>query len=334
MEKIILLSSILTINLIIIFFFDKIIFFKFVIDKPDKQRKFHKKPTALAGGIILIINILFYYLYILSNENYLFNEIFFKNFQELNLFAFSCLSIFFIGLLDDKFNFPPSLKFFLLFVIISILIFLDQSVKIEIVNFSFENKKFNLGNYSFIFTLFCFLVFINAFNMFDGINLQSSIYSIIIFLFLIFFDSSSILIIGLIFLFSFSYLNHNNKSFMGDNGSLLISFIIGYFFIKLYNENIILYSDQIFIFMMLPGIDMIRLFFERIYKKQNPFSFDRCHLHHLLLKKISYKLTILVINLLIIIPIVLSYFNINNFLIILLTIISYSFIIFKVRKDK
>jgi UDP-GlcNAc:undecaprenyl-phosphate GlcNAc-1-phosphate transferase len=334
MEKITLLSSIVTLNLIIIFFFDKINFFKFVIDKPDKQRKFHKKPTALAGGIILIINILFYYLYLLSNENYLFNETFFKNFQELNLFVFSCLSIFFVGLLDDKFNFPPSLKFFLLFVIISILIFLDQSVKIEIVNFSFENKKFNLGNYSFIFTLFCFLVFINAFNMFDGINLQSSIYSIIIFLFLIFFNNSTILIIGLIFLLSFSYLNHNNKTFMGDNGSLLISFIIGYFFIKLYNENIILYSDQIFIFMMIPGIDMIRLFFERIYKKQNSFSYDRCHLHHLLLKKISYNKTILVINFLILIPIIFSYLNVNNFLIILFTIISYILILFKLRNEK
>jgi UDP-GlcNAc:undecaprenyl-phosphate GlcNAc-1-phosphate transferase len=334
MEKIIILSSILILNSIIIFFFDKIGFLKFIIDKPDTQRKFHKKPTALAGGIILILNILFYYLYLLTNENYLFNEIFFKNFQELNLFIFSCLSIFFIGLLDDKFNFSPSLKFFLLFIIISVLIFLDQSVKIEIINFSFEDRKFYLNNYSFIFTLFCFLVFINAFNMFDGINLQSSTYSIIIFLSLIFLDNSTILIIGLIFLLSFSYLNHNNKSFMGDNGSLLISFIIGYFFIKLYNKDVISYCDQIFIFMMLPGLDMIRLFFERIYKKQNPFSYDRCHLHHLLLKKISYNKTILVINFLILIPIIFSYLNVNNFLIILFTIISYILILFKLRNEK
>ena len=37
---------------------------------------------------------------------------------------------------------------------------------------------------------------------------------------------------------------------------------------------------------------MIRLFFERIKKGNNPFSYDRLHLHHLLLKKYIYLKTI------------------------------------------
>ena len=45
------------INLFLIINFEKIKIFKVVIDKPDKVRKFHQKPTALAGGIILMINI-------------------------------------------------------------------------------------------------------------------------------------------------------------------------------------------------------------------------------------------------------------------------------------
>ena len=45
--------------------------------------------------------------------------------------------------------------------------------------------------------------------------------------------------------------------------------------------------------MLIPGIDMIRLFFERIKNKRNPFSNDRWHFHHLLLNKYGYLKTIL-----------------------------------------
>ena len=89
------------------------------------------------------------------------------------------------------------------------------------------------------------------------------------------------------------YLNYFNKSFLGDNGTLLLSFIISVIFIKLFNESVISYSDEILIYMLIPGIDMIRLFFERIKKGRNPFSNDRLHFHHLLLNKYGYFKTIL-----------------------------------------
>ena len=42
--------------------------------------------------------------------------------------------------------------------------------------------------------------------------------------------------------------------------------------------------------MMVPGVDMFRLFLMRILSKKNPFSPDRNHIHHLLLNKIfKYK---------------------------------------------
>jgi hypothetical protein len=40
--------------------------------------------------------------------------------------------------------------------------------------------------------------------------------------------------------------------------------------------------------MLVPGLDLFRLFFERIIKGKNPFFPDRNHIHHLLLKKMSY----------------------------------------------
>ena len=171
--------------------------------------------------------------------------------------------------------------------------------------------------------------------MFDGINLQSCLYSIIIFLFILIFYLNSILInILLICLIAYGYLNFKNKSFLGDSGSLLLSFIIGYLFIKLYNFNIIKSSDEIVIYMLIPGIDLIRLFFIRILNKKNPLSPDRFHLHHLLLLKFSYKITLTIILSLILMPILLNFLGFNNLHIITLTIIVYSLFIINTKQKK
>ena len=117
--------------------------------------------------------------------------------------------------------------------------------------------------------LFLFLVFLNAFNMFDGINMQSSCYSVIIFLcILLFYNQSLIGKIILISILTYMYLNMKNKTFLGDSGSLLLAFIIGYFFIKLYNLELINHTDDVVVYMLVPGIDLIRLFFKRILLKE------------------------------------------------------------------
>ena len=132
--------------------------------------------------------------------------------------------------------------------------------------------------------------------MFDGINLQSSFYSLFIFFYILFFYSNSLFIkILIISLIAFSYLNLKNKSFLGDSGSLLISFIISYLFIKLYNYEYIKYADEIVLFMLIPGLDLTRLFIMRILKKKNPLTSDRNHLHHVLIKKNSLKKTLFLI---------------------------------------
>ena len=321
------------INIFFVINFDKIKLFHTVIDSPDNKRKFHKKPTALAGGIILIINIILYYFIIIFFDNDLQNEIIFKEQKHLFFFVVSSFLIFSLGFIDDKLNLNPIIKFLYLILIIGLFIYFDPTIKVELIKLSFLDRQIFLKNYSFIFTIFCFLVFLNSFNMFDGINLQSGSYALIIFIYFLFITQTSLFIIILIiFLITFMYLNFINKSFLGDNGSLLTSFIISFIFIKLFNENEILYSDTIFIIMIIPGLDMVRLFFERIKNKKNPLVFDRHHLHHLLINKFNLLHTNLIINLLIIIPIVLSFLDLNNLIIIFLTIFTYSLIIFKIKK--
>ncbi len=320
-------------NLFIFINFHKINLFKFALDKPDKLRKFHKKNTPLAGGIILFINIFIYFTLLNFNKDIFSAEIFFYNFSDLNYFIFTCCLIFLIGIIDDKIDLNASKKFSLLIIVLIQFIFLSNDTLIRSINLSFLDNTFYLGKYSFLFTLFCFLVFLNAFNMFDGINLQSSSYSLIILIFFSYLKPESILVIILIiFILFFMGLNFLNKSFLGDSGSLLISFILSFIFIKLFNNQIILNSDEILIYMLIPGIDMIRLFFERIKNNKNPFSNDRLHLHHLLLIKFSYLKTIFIINLLIILPILANHVGISKLKIIIITISIYFLSIWKIKK--
>ena len=110
----------------------------------------------------------------------------------------------------------------------------DQSLILQNIQISFYSETINLGRYGIFFTLFCFLVFLNAFNMFDGINLQSCLYSLIIFLNLFNYSNLSLLLLIIIIsIISFSYLNFKNLSFLGDSGTLLIAFLISYFLLNL-----------------------------------------------------------------------------------------------------
>ena len=60
--------------------------------------------------------------------------------------------------------------------------------------------------------------------------------------------------------------------------------------------------------MIIPGLDMLRLYIQRIYNKKNPFKADLNHLHHLLLKKFSYNKAISYLLLILSLPIFLNFF--------------------------
>ena len=90
------------------------------------------------------------------------------------------------------------------------------------------------------------------------------------------------------------------KYFIGDSGSLSISTFIGLLIILNYNleyldiKTNLFNAEDIFILMAFPGLDMIRVFLERLIKKKNPFHPSREHLHHYLLKKHSLLTTLII----------------------------------------
>jgi UDP-GlcNAc:undecaprenyl-phosphate GlcNAc-1-phosphate transferase len=165
--------------------------------------------------------------------------------------------------------------------------------------------------------------------MFDGINLQSSLYSLCIFFIFIlqgiFIEISLIIILSLL---SFCYLNHKNKCFLGDNGSLLIAFIVSYLFIKSQSFTHF-FADEIFLAMQLPGLDLLRLAMQRMYNKKHPFHPDRNHIHHILLKRVGYLKTILIISATIMVPNFFSVLFGQTLYCIILTFFIYFFLILK-----
>ena len=273
-------------------------------DKADNIRKLHNEDVPQNGGIYIFFGLS---LYLIFNLFY-FNQ---SNIQKdlLYLYFFS-LTFLIIGILDDKFNIKANIKLILFCIIIILLITLEQSLLINNVYFHYHNINFSLGNFSYFWTLLCFLLFMNAFNMFDGINLQSGFYSLsMFFYFYLFSDKFDLLNLTIIiFLAGFIYLNFKSKSFLGNNGTYFISFMLSFISINVYNSENKILVDEIVLIMIIPGLDLLRLFFSRIKRKKHPFKADRRHLHHLLQKKLNNFQTFAVLYLITWMPIILAKF--------------------------
>ena len=324
---------------LLLFLLNLIIFFKInelsqilnIYDKPDNKLKLHKTNVPIIGGIILALNfsILFFYQIFFLND---FLSINLNNLNVVEVFA-SLLFIFgyfILGLFDDKINLSPNKKIFYSIFIILSAIFFNENLIIKKMSISFIENKIFFENYSYFFTIFCFLILVNALNFYDGINGQSCLIFIISFSFL-FIKSNMhyIYMISIIIILFIFFLNISNKIFLGDSGIYLLSIILSSSLI--YEHNIqknIIFADEIFFLLLLPGLDLLRLTFKRLLNFKNPFFGDREHIHHLLINNYSLKVTNFILFFTSIIPIILfSVFHINFFLVFFVFLAIYLFLI-------
>jgi UDP-GlcNAc:undecaprenyl-phosphate GlcNAc-1-phosphate transferase len=316
-------------NFFLIYFFNSISKFINIYDIPNEKRKLHLKKIPNIGGLLLFINLLFFFSFFLFFPSSA-NKVFLKN-SEFFLFFLFITSFLILGLLDDKYNLNANHKFILFFLIIYLLMYADGSLVIKKLDLTFLDNLINIESISIFFTVLSFLLFINAFNMFDGINMQASLYSIFVFIFFIikniYPEFCFFMIISLLF---FLYLNYKNKCFLGDNGSLMIASIIAYFSVKSANSFISIKADEIFLLMLVPGLDLLRLSITRILNGNHPFSADRNHIHHLLLKIFSLSKTLFIILSLVIVPNILSLFFGYTFFLIIFSILIYLFLLYAI----
>jgi UDP-GlcNAc:undecaprenyl-phosphate GlcNAc-1-phosphate transferase len=298
-----------------------------LIDKPNKRKnkKLHKKPTPITGGvflffIIIIISILNLNSFgIISSLYYLF------------FFA----SIFFIGILDDKYDIDPIIRIFYKIFVISIFISFDNDLIITELRTSLIDSNYNINN--FFFTTMCILALMITFNMMDGIDgIVLLVFLTLIILITIFmgkylFANYALLIFatGLLLI-----ANLKRLLFLGSSGNQILGLFVALMLIKNYNKNINVMAEDIILLLLIPHIDLIRLLITRSLKGKSPLDSDNNHFHHIILKLFKKNYFVFLYYLITIIIPFISYkfFNLNFLYSIILSLGLYLIIILKAKK--
>ncbi|TSD65893.1 undecaprenyl/decaprenyl-phosphate alpha-N-acetylglucosaminyl 1-phosphate transferase [Inquilinus sp. KBS0705] len=211
----------------------------------------------------------------------------------------SSIVLFIMGLKDDLSGVNSSTKFFIQIGVATILVVLG--------NIRLTSMYGMFGVYDLPYVISCIIsviviiLIINSFNLIDGIDGLAATTGIIangtfaaLFIYIKHYELAavSLTIVGAIF----GFLRYNitpAKIFMGDAGSLLIgliSAIMAIRFVELNkftpNSSPAVYSAPAIALTILIGpiFDTIRVFILRVAKGRSPFSADRNHIHHRMLR--------------------------------------------------
>jgi UDP-N-acetylmuramyl pentapeptide phosphotransferase/UDP-N-acetylglucosamine-1-phosphate transferase len=261
-------------------------FFKYNNILLDKKELAHKSFASknlvpVSGGFLIAA-------YLLISSNNYFITIFF-------------ILIFVLGMFSDLLLIVRPLKKFVLqfFIIITFLLFSKISIlstKVFFIDFFIQNKILAI-----FFTCFCLLILINGTNFLDGINTLVSGYYILIILTILYIGNYNkinynfedfyylLLVLSVIFFFNFF-----SKTYLGDSGSFLLSFLIGFYLINLSNINLSLteYISPIFILLLLwyPAFENLFSIIRKVSTKKKPSEPDNFHFHHLLFSYLNKKI--------------------------------------------
>ena len=319
-----LASSIYSIGLIffisVIFLFNiKRISSYFGLYDHSNPRKIHKFKISLLGGVILYISFLVsFYFYWKTNKQVNLNFVIFTTF------------FFVVGFFDDLKNINSRIRILSITFFLLIFFYIDNKILIEKI-FIF-NSIYYFSEFSKPITVTCVLLLYISFNMLDGIDgimLLNFIFSLIsLFLFYKISFEHYLLFVSLIFTsVILLIMNIKKQLFIGNSGTSTIVAILSYFLIN-YNysqtQNVF-YTISILI---VPGIDMIRLFFIRVKNYNNPLVPDQNHFHHILFFNYGLLFALCIYLFLIFSPILLSYFfNLNIEIMTIIAIFLYTLLI-------
>lgn len=319
-------------NISFLIFFKKISLLLKMYKLPNKD-SIHKKKTPIIGGFIIYLNLIFFFIFYIFNQDTqnIFESILKFDAKQIILFFVSITLVFLIGLYDDIYHASPNIRLLLFFFIFYSLLTLDTSLIIKKINFL--NYEIGLGNYSIMFTILCIITFVNAFNMFDGFDGQVAIYSIFAFSLFAYFEKSFLIIIifYILPLNFLLFLNFFGKCFLGNNGSYTLGYVISYFLIKNYNLQITT-LDWILIICALPIFELFRLFIVRIFNGRNPFSGDLNHIHHLLFLNFTKIQVQIIVPIIYCMPIFLILIGFSKYLSLIFLLFLYILIIFLLKK--
>ena len=253
--------------------FKKIVFFNDNLSfSKHKKLAVDNKSTLLTGGLSFLV-------------------LFFIFFEGNYYLKFFCCTIFIIGIISDLnvLN-SPAKRLFLQAIAISFFIFYFEN-NIYFTDIYFLDLILEYKTISYLFTIYCFLILINGTNFIDGLNgLVIGYYILSLGILLIFilnknisYDYSLLTILLMILVINFPF-NLFGKNFLGDSGSYLVAFIVGYVFVDFYKS----YSEisVLFIITLLwyPAFENLFSIIRKKIGKIDPSKPDTNHFHQLIFK--------------------------------------------------
>ncbi len=278
-----------------------IAFRKNLFDEQD-GRKIHHSTVPRLGGIafgpvILFCFSILLFVNLLSGGTRIL-EAFRVDVLQLSALACSLILMYLIGIADDLIGVKYRAKF--VFQLACGVLFLLAELSVtDMEGLFFLNELPKWVAYPMSVILFVFIV--NAINLIDGIDgLASGLSSIalgfygVIFLYAEEYSYALLAFATLGTVVPFFYYNvfgkveKQQKIFMGDTGSLTIGTILCYLSIHLSNLDEAQVGSHPLVLafapLLVPCMDVVRVFFHRLRNGKSPFLPDQNHIHHKLLK--------------------------------------------------
>ena len=217
----------------------------------------------------------------------------------INYMLTACIILFAMGIKDDLSGVHSRTKFLIQFIVAAVLVLLGN---IRLSSMYGVFGVYNLPYWpSVAITILIIILVVNAFNLIDGIDglaattgiiVNGSFAAMFIYMHQYSLAAVSLAMVGAIF----GFLRFNltpAKIFMGDTGSLLIGLISVVMAIKFIELNkVVIGKDPDIVsapamavaILIGPIFDTIRVFILRIATGVSPFTADRNHIHHRMLR--------------------------------------------------
>ncbi|MBP5559845.1 MAG: undecaprenyl/decaprenyl-phosphate alpha-N-acetylglucosaminyl 1-phosphate transferase [Bacteroidales bacterium] len=275
-----------------------------LFDIPD-ERKVHKIPVPRLGGmsfmptLMIVIAFSIGFLYRLGIMETPAPDA--VMIIRLAYMLGSAMLLYVLGILDDLSDLNYKMKFLVQFLASSLLVSSGLWLSNFYGLFGVERIPFYIG---MPFTVLLFMFITNAINMIDGIDglasgLAMITLGILSFIYIrerrFIYSTVSVTMLGTVLAFwlynMFGTPQKKSKLYMGDTGSLTLGLIICFLIVSLssfrgYNGFITngKYIIIVFSSLLIPLLDVIRLFITRIVKHKSPFEADDNHIHHRLMR--------------------------------------------------
>lgn len=249
------------------------------VDIPN-SRSVHTTPMPRMGGLAISLSLAIACLVFLPFNSF------------LVAFLSGLVLVVATGLIDDVMGISPRWKFVGQALAAAVFIYLS-GVTIDSLGDIVGTGNIELGHFAFAFTVFCFVGGMNAFNLSDGLDGLAGGLTVIAAVFFAFFawnlHNGPMFILAACLIGSIiGFLRFNcypARTFMGDNGSLMLGYVASVLVLMLSNSasgkvSLVTLSTVI----ALPLLDTLFVMARRVRHGRNPFHPDKTHLHHRLIE--------------------------------------------------